>query len=112
VSLIDLADAKAFLDVINSADDTKLQMLLDGAEDEALRFMNRTQFGVLCPHWVETSDGWELSEPVEEEVMPASVKVGVLLLLQAAYQATPDDAEKLRRAAEVKMTPYRCSLGV
>ncbi len=105
MSVIDLPTAKAFLDVIHNADDAKLQLLLDGAEDEALQFMNRTTFNDVCP--CESS-----SEPVSEERMPDSVKVGVLLLLQAVYDATPDDAEKLRRAAETKLFPYRCHLGV
>ena len=110
--MITLAEAKAFLDVIHSGDDAKLQALLDGAEDEALQIMNRKKFGVLCPHWVETEEGWELAEPAEDEAMPNSVKVAVLLLLQASYQAAPDDADKLRRAAEVKLAPYRCGMGV
>lgn len=112
MSLLLLNDAKAFLDVIHAADDGKLQVLLDGAEDEALRIMNRSKFGYLCPHWLETPDGLERVEPLEEESMPPSVKVGVLLLLQADYQAGPDDAEKLRKAAQIKLYPYRCDMGV
>lgn len=108
MSLIDLADAKAFLDVIHSADDPKLQMLLDGAEDEALAFMNRKTFSGACAATVDGEEG----EPTDPDVMPASVKVAVLLMLQATYQATPDDAQKLRKAAEVKMMPHRCGMGV
>lgn len=101
MSVIDLEVAKQFLDVIHNADDAKLQMLLDGAEREALDFMNRDEFGM-----------GDCSSDSETEVMPDSVRVGVLLLLQAVYQATPDDAEKLRAAAEVKLMPYRCFMGV
>jgi hypothetical protein len=35
-----------------------------------------------------------------------------LLLLQANYQATPDEAEKLRKVAEIKLIPYRLEMGV
>ena len=35
MSVISLADAKAFLDVIHDSDDSKLQNLLDAAESEA-----------------------------------------------------------------------------
>ncbi len=35
MSLIPLDTAKSFLDVIHDWDDAKLQLLLDGAEDEA-----------------------------------------------------------------------------
>ncbi len=104
MSLIQLADAKRYLDVIHDADDDKLQALLDGAESEALNFMDREQFGQLCP----CDEGFD----DETENMPADVRIGVFILLQAAYQASPSDAEQLRRVAETKLMPYRCQLGV
>lgn len=103
MSVIDLSVAKAFLDVIHSGDDGKLQVLLDGAEQEALDFMNRADFDS-CPAGSETSS--------DAPAMSPSVKVAVLLLLQASYQATPDDAAKLRRVAEIKLFPSRCNMGV
>jgi hypothetical protein len=103
MNFITLAEAKDYLDVIHDADDSKLQMLLDAAHDEALQFMNREDFGDVC----ECS-----SSSSSEPVMPASVRLGVLILLQASYQASPDDAEQLRHVAEVKLMPYRCGLGV
>lgn len=97
MSLIPIEEAKGFLDVIHDSDDGKLQVLLDGAEDEALQFMGR--------------DSWQ--ELIGDTPLPPpSVTVGVMLLLQAAYQAAPDDIPKLRAAAEVKLMPYRCGLGV
>lgn len=106
MSVIDLAVAKEYLDVIHNADDAKLQMLLDGAEDEAAQYMNRPLLEVAAA----VVDGDVV--PLEDPVVPPSVVVGVMLLLQAAYQATPDDAEKLRRAAEIKLNPYRVGWGV
>lgn len=97
MSLIPIEDAKSFLDVIHDWDDAKLQALLDGAEDEALQFMGR--------------DSWD-DLAGDDPLPPASVVVGVMLLLQASYQAPPDDIPKLRQAAEVKLMPYRCGLGV
>lgn len=99
MSVIDLQEAKAFLDVIHDADDAKLQLLLDAAEDEAAQFLNRDN--------LEDIDDVDTSN-----IMPGSVRIGVMLMLQANYQATPDDAEKLRRAAEVKLIPYRLEMGV
>lgn len=108
MSVISLDKAKAVLDVIHTADDAKLQTLLDGAEDEAVQFMNRS---LLQPYPATAMvDGVPVVVP-PLEVPPASMVLGVLLLLQAAYQATPDDAEKLRRAAEVKLQPFRIGLG-
>lgn len=94
---ITLDTAKEFLDVIHSADDAKLRVLLDGAIDEAVQYMNLDSLDDLT---------------LDDEDLPGSVVVGVVLLLQAVYQASPEDAEKLRRAAEIKLHPYRIGLGV
>lgn len=100
MSVITLSEAKSFLDVIHSSDNSKIQLLLDAAEDEARVFMNRDDL-------IEWDSNISSTDPV-----PASIKIGVLLLLQANYQASPDDADKLRRAAEIKLLPYRLSMGV
>ncbi|MFW8567066.1 head-tail connector protein [Orrella sp. 11846] len=97
--MIDLVVAKEFLDVIHNADDAKLQMLLDGVIDEACQFMG-----------IDSLDEIESSAP-SSGTIPASITLGVMLLLQAVYQASPEDAEILRRAAEVKLTPYRTGWG-
>lgn len=106
MSVIDLQTAKDFLNVIHGDDDSKIQLLLDGAEDEALQFLDRQSFSDICE--CDSS-----SEEVESEAqLPASIKVGVLFLLQANYQASPDDVPKIRKAAEIKLFPYRCRLGI
>ena len=93
MSVIALADAKSFLDVIHDSDDTKLQNLLESAEDEAAMFLN-----------VASLDEWT--------ELPYSIYIAVLLLLQANYQASPDDMAKLRMSAETKLMPYRVEIGV
>lgn len=93
MSVISLVDAKAFLDVIHNSDDVKLTNLLESAEDEAAKFLN-----------VASLDEWT--------ELPFSIFIGALLLLQANYQATPDDMTKLRMAAETKLMPYRVEMGV
>lgn len=94
MSVITLNEAKAFLDVIHSADDDKIELLLDAAIDEASQFLNS-----------------ELLHESSSEPLPGSIKIGVLLLLQANYQATPDEAHKLRQVAEIKLQPHRAQLG-
>lgn len=93
MTVIALESAKAFLDVIHDADDIKLQMLLDGAIDGAERFIGRQLV--------------EVAAAESNQLLPANIVVGVMLFLQADYQASPDDAVKLRAAAEVKLRPYR-----
>jgi len=100
MSQITLSEAKSFLDVIHSSDDVKLQLLLDAAEDEARAFMNRDDL-------IEWDSNVSSTDPI-----PGSIKIGVLLLLQANYQANSDDADKLRKVAEIKLMPYRLDLGV
>jgi len=101
MSVLELEKVKSFLDVIHSADDAKLQMLLDAAEDEAAQFMNRSNVSEWESDYVFDSD----------YSMPPGAMMGVLLLTQAVYQASPDDADKLRKAAETKLAPYRVNIG-
>lgn len=104
MSLISIETAKKYLNVIHDADDETLQLLLDGAEDEAADFIDRP-LSELLP------------EPLSEETsetgnsLPSGFIAGVLLLLQASYQSSPADAEKLRKNAETKLTPYRIGWG-
>jgi hypothetical protein len=98
VGLITLIQAKPYLDVIHDEDDDKLQLLLDAAEDEACQFLGRESLSILV---VEATGK-----------LPPSVTMGVMILLQANYQAAPDDVPKLRLAAEIKLTPYRIGWGI
>jgi hypothetical protein len=70
VSVIGLPTIKAYLRVTHTSDDALLQTLLDAAEAEAMRYMNRSE-------------------------LPGA----------------PYDRDTLRKAAEVKLTPYRTEMG-
>ncbi|WP_225318917.1 head-tail connector protein [Cellvibrio sp. KY-GH-1] len=108
VSGVSLQQVKNYLDVIHDGDDEKLQLLLDAASDEAMNFMDRTNL----EYWGAGSccDSVDISTLSRD--MPPSVKLGILILVQAAYQASPVDQEQLRKVAEVKLMPHRCRLGV
>jgi len=119
VSDLTVSDVKKYLDVIHNADDDKLQMLLDAAEDEALQFLDRpnltdwrTCAEIRCDEVLSES----ASEVASEISMPASVRLAILILVQASYQSAPGqlrhEAEQLRDIAEKKLYPYRCRLGV
>lgn len=115
MSDLTLNDVKKYLDVIHNADDDKLQLLLDAAEDEAMQFMDRknlTDWGNCCSEPVSEQASESPSEAVSEVPMPGSVRLGILILVQAAYQASPADQEQLRKVAETKLYPHRCRLGV
>lgn len=100
MSVITIEEAKSFLDVIHNSDDEKLQLLLEGAEDEVKQYLNRNNL-----------DEWETTAS-SNGLIPASVLIGILLLLQSNYQATPEEMEKLRKVSEMKLTPYRLEMGV
>ena len=117
MSVIPLSTVKARLRVIHNADDATLQVALDGAEDEALRFLNRERLPTLpleYPPGYDSSSS-EVSEetPSSEDPVAPAVVEGVILLVKASYEAmTPAEIEGYRKAAEVKLMPYRTRLGV
>lgn len=108
MSDLTLTEVKKYLDVIHNADDDKLRLLMEAAEDEALQFMDRDDL----INWDGCCSESPVSEQPSEISMPGSVRLGILILIQAAYQASPQDQEQLRKVAETKLMPYRCRLGV
>lgn len=109
MSAIPLDIAKRRLRTIGTHADADLQQALDGAEQEACRYLNRTQLPTLPQDWPCSSE----EVPSSEDPVAPDVVEGVLLLVQASFNATtPDEVAGYRRAAEVKLHPYRLHLGV
>jgi len=105
MSEIPLTTAKQRLRLIGTFLDEDVQQALNSAEREALNFMNRLtlprdpvpagsppgSMGTLCPDVVEA----------------------VLLLVHASIDAVnPEEIIGYRRAAEIKLFPYRNYMGV
>ena len=109
MSVINLEIVKRRLRVIGDFNDEDIQQALDGAEQEACRFLNRTQLPTLPQDWPSsTEDVPSDSDPV----VPDAIE-GVLLLVLASYNAaTPEEVAGYRRAAETKLYPYRLCIGV
>lgn len=115
--VITVADVKAYLRVIHSADDALLQNLVDSATSEALRFMDRERLPTLPVDYPPLYDS--SSEPVSEEVPSSEDPIApevfdaVCLLVRASYEAlTPEEVAGYRKAAEVKLMPFRARMGV
>lgn len=104
MSTVTLSEVKDLLNVTHNHDDKKLQMLLNAAEDRALEFMNRTQFGDLC----EDDSNFVGSD----ETIPDAVVIAVCFLVQGMYDATPEQMPMLESAAERLMISYRCGMGM
>lgn len=109
MSVIALATVKAYLRVTHTDDDALLQTLLDSAEAEAMRYMNRTYLPGANYELPEDSSS-EVEVDLEQEAAP-DVVVAVVLLVACEYEAQPDDRATLRRAAETKLMPYRTEMG-
>lgn len=117
ITVVTLAQVKAWLRVFHSGDDDLLTDMIAQAEDEALRFLNRTQAPTLPldypPNYDSSSS--ELPEDVpssEDPPAPSYVKA-VCILVQASYEiADPDKQATLRRNAETVLFPYRTCIGV
>ena len=112
VSDITLDETKEFLRVIHDDDDALIQSLIEGAEDEAKRFLNRSQLPTLPFEYPASSDASEEVPSSNDPVAP-SVKVAIWFLVQRSYEMPdPDKQMKLRVAAETLLMPYRDDLGV
>lgn len=111
MSVIALATCKAYLRVSHTADDALLQALLDGAEDEALRFMGRSELPGL-PYDLPEDSSSEPDVDTEAAIAP-SVVTGVCLLVRAQYdEVEADKVGVWRRCAEALLQPYRTEIGV
>jgi hypothetical protein len=103
---------KAYLRITHSADDVLLQDLIDGAEDEALRYLDRESL----PRRNEAAD----TEADSNTPDPASdaddlapvVRIGIYLIVQSMYEGKDSsEVAACRAAAETKWSAYRGRLG-
>ena len=116
MSIVTVAEARAYLRLPHDHEDVLLQALLDGAEEEAKRFTGRSQLPTLPQDYPPLIDS---SGTVLPEVVPASnnlapdVRIAIYLLVQSRFEALkPEDMARIRQAAEVLLMPYRVGLGL
>lgn len=110
MSVIALTTVKQYLRVTHTSDDTLLGWLLDSAEQEAMRYCNRSQLPGLPVDYPEDSSS-ELEVTTEPDIA-ADVVTAVAILVRLQYDAVdPDDAAKWRRVAETLLQPYRVEIG-
>lgn len=111
MSIVTVSEIKDYLRVIHSGDDALLQALIDAAEDEAVRFLNRTELPTLPLEYPSSSETEEV--PSSGDEIAPSVRIAIYYWVQAKYEGTkPEDIAKLRTAGEVLLFPYRAALGV
>lgn len=112
MSTVTLDQLKAYLRLTHSSDDTLLQDLIDGAEDEALQFLDREYLPLRNDTAVDEDDSNLPELASDSDDLAPVVRMGIYLIVQAGYEGK-DAAEMqaVRRAAEVKWMPYRNGLG-
>lgn len=116
MSEITVAEFKAFARIIHSADDAMIQALIDTAEDECRRFLNRGQLATLPldypPVYDSSSSEIPEDEPSSDDPIAPSVRMAVYWLTQARYEGKDaDEVQKIRGVAETLLFPYRTQLG-
>lgn len=111
-----LADVKKTLRVTHTSDDDLLQRLIDSAELEVKRFLNRAQLPTNPLEYPEMSSNFDYisSEEIPSSGDPVAPDVyqAVILLIQADYDGDPKDRNALRTCAESILMPYRTEIGV
>lgn len=110
MSTITLAEVKLALRVTGTASDDLIQRLIDSAEQECMRYTNRSELPTLPLDYPSASSSEDI-ESSEDPIAP-DVKNGVILMVQADYFADPADRPKYRTAAEGLWTPYRRLMGI
>lgn len=109
MSIVLLADVKRDLRLTHNSDDTLIQQLIDGAEDEAKQYLDRGELPRRddpIPEECE-SDSTANAASDTDDIAPA-VRLGIFLLVKAAYEGV-DGAEmdRVRGVAFGQMRSYR-----
>ena len=112
MSAVTLDQMKAYLRVTHNADDVLLQDLIDGAEDEALRYLDRESL----PRRNEAADTEADSntpEPASDaDDLAPTIRIGIYLIVQSMYEGKDaSEVAACRQAAEIKWQPYRGRIG-
>lgn len=113
MSILALSRFKLYLEVTTSDNDVTLQDLLDGAESEALMFMDRPSLPRPGGMSVDELDSNQPEPVSDSDDVDPSVRSAIFLLAQGMFEAK-DTTELLliRKAAEQKLMPFRNQLGV
>jgi len=115
-STITLDQVKRALRVTHDHDDEDLERRLRSAEQECLRYINRTELPTLpydypvdtdCPSDVVSEDVPSSEDPVAPDVVE-----GIILMVQAGYEGDPQARDAYRKGAESLWAPYRTGWGV
>lgn len=113
MSLVTPTEVASYLNLTHNLDNDRLQVLIDGAEDEALVYLDRPSLprkGVTFAGEQSSNDADPTSD--SDDLAP-TVRMAIYLLVQGMYEGKDaTEMAAVRRLAEVKLFPYRNNLGV
>jgi hypothetical protein len=109
MTVLTVAEVKEFLRVSHTVDDSLLLTLIASAEAQALMWMDRQDLPRAGEDEApEECDTAIVIDVISEGVSLApDVRLALFYLIQSAYEAQADDAEKLRNAAFAMLSPHR-----
>jgi hypothetical protein len=111
MSQVTVEEVKRYLRVTQASDDVLLQELIDAAEQELCRYMNREELPTLPLEYPEEESSEEM--PSSNDPVAPDVRIAVITLVKAEYEGqTPEEISKYREAAINKVQPYRVFQGV
>ncbi|UHQ21890.1 head-tail connector protein [Lysobacter sp. 5GHs7-4] len=112
MSVVTVAQVKKHLRQFHDMDDNLLQMLLDGAEDELKRYLDRDELPRRDDGCAGCESDSTLDPASDSDDLAPSVRMAVFCYVQAMYDGTsPEDQIKLREAGRSMCVSYRCQLG-
>lgn len=113
MSVVSVADVKKHLRQFLNFDDDLIQMLIDGAEDELKRYLDRDELPRRNDPCADCESDSTANPASDSDDLAPSVRMAVFCLVQALYEGTdPDDMVKLRAAGLSMCASYRCRMGV
>lgn len=114
MSVVTVEQAKTYLVVTHNHDDVRILQLIQEAEDECLQYLDREvlpRIGASCPDECDTAAP-DPDPASDSDDLPASIRGGILLIVQGGYEGKDaDEMAKLRKAAETRWAPFRCKWG-
>jgi len=111
MSQVTVEEVKRYLRVTHASDDVLLQELIDAAEQEICRYLNRSELPTLPLEYPEEESSEEM--PSSNDPVAPDVRIAVITLVKAEYEGqTPEEIARYREAAINKAQPYRVGQGV
>lgn len=112
MSVVTVDQVKKHLRQFLPYDDELVQMLIDGAEDELKRYLDRDELPRRDDPCADCESDSSANAASDSDDVAPSVRMAVFCFVQAMYEGlSPQDQEALRAAGRSMCASYRCRMG-